>query len=68
MECITPVVEYVESQLQRSSTSDGISDADLTTMLSGNGGAQVDVVLYVILHSNFSPCPSHNDISDTIQE
>lgn len=50
MENITPVIQYVENHLERSSSAADISDADLLSMLSGNGGSQVDVVLYVILH------------------
>ncbi len=50
MECITTVIQYVESHIERSSGS-GISDGDLISMLSGNGGSLVDVVFYLILHS-----------------
>lgn len=52
MECIVPVVQYIESQIERSTSVDIISDGDLTSMLSGSGGSQVDVVFYLILHSN----------------
>ena len=47
-----PVVQYIESQIERSTSVDIISDGDLTGMLSGSGGSQVDVVFYLILHSN----------------
>jgi hypothetical protein len=50
METIIPVVQYLESHFERSSSIIGLSDADLINMLSGNGGTQVDVVFYVILN------------------
>lgn len=65
MECITPVVQYVENHLERSSSATGISNADLLSMLSGNGGSQVDVVLYVILHREYHLEP-HTEFSDNI--
>lgn len=50
MESITPVMEYVQSQYERSASAD-VSDGELISMLSGGGGSQVDVVFYVILKS-----------------
>lgn len=51
MESITPVVQYVESHLEKCSSPAGLSEGDMMTMLSGNGGSLVDVVFYLILHS-----------------
>jgi len=48
LECITPVVNYVESHFKKASTFEGLSEPEIVNMLSGNGGSQVDVVLYVI--------------------
>lgn len=50
METIVPCVEYVESHLNQLS-SDSLSESDLLGMLSGAGGFQVDVVLYLIAQS-----------------
>jgi len=47
-------MEYIQSQYERTA-SVGISDGELTSMLSGGGGSQVDVVFYVIHQSKF-PC------------
>jgi hypothetical protein len=50
MECITPVVQYVESQIEKSLGA-SIVDGEIINLLSGDGGSQVDVVLYVISNS-----------------
>ncbi|RYO74536.1 hypothetical protein DL766_007446 [Monosporascus sp. MC13-8B] len=47
METIVRCVEYVESHLDRVS-SDNLSESDMLNMLGGDGGFQVDVVLYLI--------------------
>ncbi|KAL1868659.1 hypothetical protein VTK73DRAFT_3575 [Phialemonium thermophilum] len=47
VDAIIPVVQYVESHLQRL-RSNSVSDADILTMLGGDGGAQVDVVFYMV--------------------
>lgn len=49
MECISPIIEYVESQFKKTSAFENLSESETINMLSGNGGSQVDVVLYVIL-------------------
>ena len=54
LECITPVVDYVESHFKKTSSFEGLSDSEMVNMLSGNGGSQVDVVLYVISNSRSS--------------
>merc|ERR1711939_1208861 len=48
LECITPVVEYIESQFKKVTSFDGMSEPEMVNLLSGNGGSQVDVVLYVV--------------------
>jgi len=44
------VVQYIEALLHRNASMATMSDSDLLSMLSGNGGVQVDVVLYVFSH------------------
>jgi len=45
------VVDYVESHFKKSSNFEGLSELEMVNMLSGNGGSQVDVVLYIISNS-----------------
>ncbi len=51
MEGVEPVVQYIESQIARTTSTAQMNDADLLSLLSGNGGSQVDVVLYMISES-----------------
>lgn len=55
METITPVIRYIESQFEKvqSSTS---TDPDILSMLGGDGGNQVDAVLYLIQNSKCLDC------------
>ncbi|KAF2476193.1 uncharacterized protein BDR25DRAFT_252050 [Lindgomyces ingoldianus] len=53
------VVEYVESLLHRNALTDSMEDSELLGVVSGNGGIQVDVVLYLL-------SPSH-DISKDVE-
>lgn len=55
LECITPVVDYVESQYKRVSSFEGLGESEMVNLLSGNGGPQVDLVLYVILNRKLRP-------------
>lgn len=48
LECITPVVDYIESQYRKATTLDNASESDMVNMLCGNGGSQVDLVIYTI--------------------
>jgi hypothetical protein len=45
------VVDYVESHFKKTSNFEGLSELEIVNMLSGNGGSQVDVVLYIISNS-----------------
>ncbi|CAN8096518.1 unnamed protein product [Discula destructiva] len=47
METITPTVRYVESFFQMVSAN-GLTDQNMLNMLGGDGGNQVDAVLYLI--------------------
>lgn len=42
------VVQYIRQQLLRAMTSLNSANHDFQSMLAGNGGAQVDAVLYLI--------------------
>ncbi|KAF4634729.1 hypothetical protein G7Y89_g3374 [Cudoniella acicularis] len=50
LECITPVVDYIESHLRKATSLENMTESEMISMLSGNGGSQVDLVLYVIQH------------------
>lgn len=50
MEVITPVIHYIESHFEKVQ-SNASTDSDLLNMLGGDGGSQVDVVLYLIQNS-----------------
>jgi hypothetical protein len=52
MECITPIIDYVESQFKKTSAFENLGEPETINMLSGNGGSQVDAVLYIISNSN----------------
>lgn len=45
------MVDYVESHFKKTSNFEGLSELEMVNMLSGNGGSQVDVVLYIISNS-----------------
>lgn len=47
MDTITPVTQYIEGHLQRIS-SNFLTDGDLLNLLGGEGGVQVDAVLYMV--------------------
>ncbi|KAI9681437.1 MAG: hypothetical protein M1817_002721 [Caeruleum heppii] len=44
------IVTYVEEQLQRTASFIGMSNGEMISLLSGDGGPQVDVILYVVRH------------------
>lgn len=51
LETIIPVVDYIESHFKRAASMEGLNDAEVINMLSGNGGSQVDLVFYVFSQS-----------------
>ena len=51
IEGVEPVIQYVENQIARTMSASHMSDADLLSLLAGNGGPQVDIVLYMISES-----------------
>lgn len=42
------IVQYLRQQLHRASTSLGTPGIDFQNLLAGNGGSQVDAILYLI--------------------
>lgn len=42
------MVDYIEAQYKKSSSLDDASESDMINLMSGNGGSQVDLVLYMI--------------------
>lgn len=53
MDTIKPVIDYIETQYRRTVNAE-LSDSELVCLLSGGGGPQVDVVLYLF---NAKPKP-----------
>lgn len=49
---LEPIIRYMESQLQRTISAVNTGDSDLVSLLSGNGGWQVDAVFYLISESS----------------
>jgi len=53
------ILQYIESQLAKTFSFGDITESELVSMLAGDGGAQVDLVLY-LMHRSMSPsCKSH---------
>lgn len=50
-ETIEAVSQYIESQLRKSFAPPSESESDILGLLSGSGGSQVDLVLYLITES-----------------
>lgn len=61
LEYVEPVVQYVESQLERTASAMRSGNGDVLGLLSGNGASQVDVVFYMILHSMSNPFQTSSD-------
>lgn len=53
------IVQYIESQLAKTFSFGGMTESELVNMFAGEGGAQVDLVLY-LMHRSMSPnCRSY---------
>ena len=50
---IDTVIKYISQQLSRAVSALESTNADFQNMLAGNGGSQVDAVLYLISHGMF---------------
>lgn len=44
-------MDYIESQFKKVTTLEGMNEPEMVNLLSGNGGSQVDLVLYVVSNS-----------------
>jgi hypothetical protein len=44
-------MEYIESHFKKATSLEGMGESDIMNLLGGNGGSQVDLVLYVIHQS-----------------
>ncbi len=51
---IDRIVHYVETQLQRATSMEHMTDEELTNLLGGNGSPHVDLVFLMFSHSPFS--------------
>lgn len=49
------IVNYVEAQLRRVTSASDLKDGDFMNFLTGNGGPQVDVVLFMFSRSGLFP-------------
>jgi hypothetical protein len=54
IDAINTIHESIEASFRRNTLTGELSDADLLSVLSGNGGFQVDVVLYMFQPSEFA--------------
>lgn len=50
---------YIEQQLLKNINCANQATSELTGLLSGNGGTQVDVVLYLVTHGAYRAPPNH---------
>ena len=56
LEGMDSVLQYIEAQMAKNTSFSSMSDGDLLSMLGGDGGFQVDLVLYLISQSEISCC------------
>jgi len=55
LEGMDSVLQYIEAQMAKNTSFSSMSDGDLLSMLGGDGGFQVDLVLYLISQSKSCP-------------
>jgi hypothetical protein len=55
---IEPIVEYMVQQLQRGIMSASSASGEFLGLLSGRGGTQVDVILYLISNGKMQIAPT----------
>lgn len=48
LESIDVIIRYIETQMRKTVTTSNMTDSELLNLLGGNGGSQVDLVLYLI--------------------
>ena len=66
MDTITPVVQYIETQMQRMNVN-ALNDGDMLNMLGGEGGVQIDVVFYLISNSKKPKFKTKNHETNFVQ-
>lgn len=61
------ILQYIESQLAKTFSFGGMTESELVNMLAGDGGTQVDLVLY-LMHRSMSPsCTIHELLLTLLQ-
>lgn len=58
IENIESVLLYVKTQLSKATSFANVGEGELVSMLSGRGGGQVDIVLYMIARGTPLPAPN----------
>ena len=58
VEGMEPIIQYIEAQLAKAFSPAHTTEGELVSMLGGDGGAQVDLVLY-LLHRRMLPRTRH---------
>ncbi|KAG9822849.1 hypothetical protein KCU98_g16867, partial [Aureobasidium melanogenum] len=61
-DAINTIHEHIEASLRRNTLSGELSDADLLGVLSGSGGFQVDVLLYMFHPTSHQITPTEIDV------
>lgn len=67
MDTIIPVIRYVESHFEKVQANTS-ADPDLLSMLGGDGGNQVDAVLYLVQNSKIPLAACFGDFADDSPE
>ena len=55
LEGMESVLRYIEVQTSKALAMEGMSEAEMLSMLNGNGGPVVHAVLYLASHGNYHP-------------
>ena len=66
-DAISTIHENIEASFRRNALTGELSDTDLLGVLSGNGGFQVDVILYMLHPSEFAVLSCDQEITDNTQ-
>ena len=53
LENMDSVLQYIETQMVKSTSIETMNNGDLLSLLAGNGGYQVDLVLYLVSRSMY---------------
>lgn len=66
MEGIELVTQYIEGQLAKTFSFANTSEGEIVSMMGGDGGAQVDLVLYMISQGTCEIAP--NELHRTLTQ